>query len=188
MTSILDFGREPVLDHTGMLRAIAALLALAASFAIAPGLRAAPLRTGLRFAFAQSAPAGDHLWCVFPDRESQWTVVMYERGSEWHWYGPRTTFTPLAEAIKPAGAYGNAYYQMMTIPPHSGRDCLLVAFRNGVQQPYRGWTPYNPFGWYIFGVVQPLQTLVAEIPPGTPAADIANYERTMRAQWSRPLH
>ena len=172
-----------------MIRTFATLLAIAIAFAIAPGLRAAPLRTTPAFAFAENARAGTNFWCVFPDAASQWIVVMYEkrRRKEHPWQGPRYTYAPLVGVTKPAGASGSAFFRTMTVPPHAGPYCYLVAYRNGVQQPYRGWTAYNPFGWHTFGIEAPLKTLVAEIPPGTPARDIRNYERNLRRQWSVPL-
>ena len=115
--------------------------------------------------------------------------MLYEKRREWvSFVGYRDTYAPLAQAEKPAGADGQAYYQMMTVPQHTGRVCLLVVYRDGVQQPYRGWTPFNPFGWHTFGVIQPFQTIVAEIPPHIRAADIRYYERYMRGSWSLPLH
>lgn len=147
------------------------------------------MRTSLAYAFTEDAPAGDHFWCVFPDRQSQWAVVLYEKRRQWvSFLGYRDTYAPLVQAIKAAGADGSAYYQMMTVPPHKSRVCLLVVYRNGVQQPYRGWTAFNPYGWHTFGVIQPLQTIIAEIPPRVRPGDIRYYERFMRGTWSLPLH
>jgi len=170
-----------------MNRIFATALAIAISFAIAPRLRAAPLRTEAGFAFTENALAGTHFWCSFPVFPSQWTVVLYERRLQEHtWPARRYIYVPLVHVTKTPAESGSALYKMMTVPPHTGGDCLLAAFRNGVQQPYRGWTKYNPFGWHTFGVVPPIEALVAEIPPGTPDRDIRSYQRSMRQQWSMP--
>jgi hypothetical protein len=156
---------------------------------IAPYLRGAPLRTDLAFACTENTPAGTHLWCAFPDVASHWTVVMYAKSRQkrpW-WRRGGYTYAPLVTLEKPAGAAGHLVYQFATIPPHSKDVCLLVTFRDGTQQPYRGWTAYNPFGWHTFGIEPPLQARVSEIPPRTAAADIRRYERLMRAQWSFPI-
>jgi hypothetical protein len=100
--------------------------------------------------------------------------------------GPRYTYALLASVTKPPGAGGRAYYQGFTVPPHTGRDCLLVAYRDGVQQPYRGWTADPPFGWHRFGIEEPLYALVVEFPPGALARDMRNYESNKRNQWAHP--
>lgn len=159
-----------------------------AFFLIAPCLRGAPLRTSLAFACTENARAGTHLWCAFPDIASHWTIVVYaKRRQRRPWWRDSFTYTALVGVNKPAGAAGRLLYQLVTIPPHSGDVCLLVAFRDGTQQRYRGWTEYNPFGWHTFGIEPPLQARVSEIPPRIPAADIRRYERLMRTQWSFPI-
>lgn len=164
-----------------MNRALAVLVAFSTFLSINPESQAAAqLRTGLAFAFAEKAPAGTHFWCVFPEFRAQWNVVLYEKQQQ----GTRITYTPLAQVAKPAGEGGPWLHQMMTVPPHNGRECFLVAYRNTLQQPYRGWTEYNPFGWHTFGFLPPVQALVAEIPAGTPAKDISRYQRLMLRQWT----
>jgi hypothetical protein len=173
-----------------MKRTFTAILALAASLLIAPGVSGAPLKTGLGFAFAENTPAGTHFWCGFPDVPGHWIVVLYERDplGPSLWQRHHYIFTPLAGVTKPAGASGPLFiYQMMTVPPHAGKDCFLVAYRDGIQQPYIGFSEYNPFGWHVFGLQPPLQARVAEIPAGTSTRDIIDYERTTRNQWAYPL-
>jgi len=134
----------------------------------------------------ENARAGTNFLCVFPDVPSRWTVAVYEK-HQWEPSNHLTCFAyaPLVVVSKPRGSSGNSLYQMMTVPPHTGRVCLLVAFRNGKQQPYNGFTKYNPFGWHAFGH-QPLKAVVAEMPHGTSAGDIRNYERLLRRQLSVP--
>jgi hypothetical protein len=170
-----------------MNKMFAAILALGMSFVMVPRLGAATIRTDLDFAFTENGRPGTHLWCAFPDIAGRWIFVVYERQLQQHsWPARRYMYFPLAAAIKPAGASGDLLHQMITVPPHASPACLLVAYRNGIQQPYRGWTAFNPFGWHAFGT-DPLQTRVAEIPPGTPGADIRNYQHLVRGQWPGPV-
>jgi len=160
-----------------------AILVLAALLTFTPYSPAAtPFRTGMSFAIAEDIPVGTHLWCAFPDFPSRWTVILYERLSP----GPfGASYQELTEVTKNSGAPPRLLNQMITVPRHAGRECLLIAFRNGVQQPYRGYTDYNPYGWHTFGLLPPLQALVVQIPANARAADIANYQRMMRQQWTR---
>ncbi|HEX4086699.1 MAG TPA: hypothetical protein VHY22_17435 [Chthoniobacteraceae bacterium] len=171
-----------------MKKIVAVLFAVMVGLAGAPGLRAAPLRTGIAFALSENAPAGTRYWCAFPGiPASQWTVVLYERqraGTAWrqrHEY----TYRPLAQVSKPARVSGRLTFQTMVAPPHGGRDCVLAAFRNGIQQPYRGWTQDPPFGWHTFGVADPaLKVRVVEFSPHARPGDIRNYESVKRRQWT----
>jgi hypothetical protein len=158
-----------------------ALLILAALLAFAPSSRAAAqFRTGLDSAIAGNIPAGTHFWCVFPEFPSRWTVILYEKLG-----GPfDSTYQELTEVTKNSGAPPRLLNQMMTVPPHARRECLLIAFRNDVQEPYRGYTPNNPLGWHTFGSLPPVQALVVQIPPGASPADIATYQRIIRRQWT----
>jgi hypothetical protein len=162
-----------------MKRRFIPLLIITILLGMEPGLRAAPFRTELPFAFTANIRAGTYFWCVFPDVANAWRIALYERrpgvGGIGHAY------VPLVVAGKPRGVGGNYLYQLMTVPAHARRRCVLVAFRNGVQQPYRGYTEYNPFGWHTFGLA-PDQALAAQIRAGTRQQDIRNYERMMRQQ------
>lgn len=157
---------------------------------LASSLHAASLRAGPAYAFTEDVPDGTHLWCAFPDVPSRWTVVLYARDflppTWWHERNSYT-YTPIAAVTKPAGASGAAVYQLLTVPPHTKKVCLLVVYRNNRQQPYRGWTAFNPYGWHTFGVIAPLEARVAEIPQRVPAKAIANYQRLMQSQWNFPL-
>jgi hypothetical protein len=173
--------RESFVEY---MRRFSALLVIACVLAISPESRAAaPFRTDRAFAVAEDVPAGTHLWCVFPEFRAHWVVTVYEkqrRGT----FGAR--YTALMEVTKPDRASGPLLRQMMTVPPHAGRECFLVAYRDSLQQPYHGYTEYNPFGWRTFGVQPPVQALVVQIPRGTYAKDISNYERMMWRQWKMP--
>lgn len=165
-----------------MFRICAAFLAFGICLMLPPASNAAvPFRTDLAFAFSEKTRPGTHFWCVFPDIQSHWTVVLYEKRPRDPF---RSTYAPLVWADKPAGGFGSRMYQMMTVPPHKAEYCLLVVWRDGVQQPYKGFTQFNPFGWHTFGLLPPLQTLVAEIPAGTPAKDIRTYEANRRRDWA----
>jgi hypothetical protein len=169
-------------ENRSLNRPLYAILAIVAVLAIAPCLRAAaPFRTGVAFAVAEKAPAGTHFWCVFPEFRAHWNIILYAKQ---HHFLAGATFTPLVEVTKPDGASGRQLRQMMTVPAHGGQECFLIAYRNGLQQPYRGYTEYNPFGWYTFGFLPPVQALVVQIPRGTYPKDISNYERMMRRQWT----
>jgi len=159
-----------------------AVLLITAFLAIAPCSRAAtPFRTDLAFAFAANIPAGTHFWCAFPEFPSQWTIRLYEK-LDYGIFGP--TYRRLAVVTKDPGAPPRMLTAMITAPPHTSRECFLIAYRNGLQQPYRGYTAYNPFGWHTFGFLPPVQALVVQIPANARAADIANYQRMMRQQWT----
>jgi hypothetical protein len=159
------------------------LLLLAALPAFAPCSRAAaPFHAGLAFAVEENAAAGTDFWCAFPDVPNHWTVVLYEKRRE-GFMG--ATYRQIGDVTKTPGPSWRFLCQMMTVPKHSGRECFLVAYRNGIQQPYRGFTKYSPFGWHTFGVEPPAQAFVVEIPSGTPAKEINNYERAMRKLWTR---
>jgi hypothetical protein len=163
-------------------RPLSAILAIAAVLAFAPFSKAAaPFHTSRAFAVAENAPAGTHFWCVFPEFRAQWLIVLYAKQR----HGlTGATYTPLVGVTKPDGASGRLLRQVMTVPAHAGKECFLVSFRNGLQQPCRGYTEYNPFGWYTFGFLPPVQALVVQIPRGTFPQDIRNYEHMMRRQWT----
>ena len=158
--------------------------ALLTSLALVPALRAAaPLETGSNYAFMENTAAGTHFWCAFPDFPNDWTVVLYaKQKKDW----ADSVYTPIAYAIKHRGASGARLCQIFTVPPHTAPQCLLVAYRDGVQMRYMGWTEYNPFGWHTFGLQQSVQCVVSEIPPGTSTRDIDHYERQMKSQWKIP--
>jgi hypothetical protein len=73
---------------------------------------------------------------------------------------------------------------LLTVPPHAGNELFLVAYRNGLQEPYRGLTKANPYSWHTFGAVPPAEAMVVEIPAGTSAKEINQYERTVRKEWT----
>jgi hypothetical protein len=163
------------------------LLFVAFLLAIVPSSRAAPapFRADFDYAYEERTPVGTHFWCVFPSFPEQWSVVIYARYRSGFMQG---AYTPLVSVTKPGGVTaGHWLHQMMTVPPHTGRECFLVAYRNGVQQLYRGYTEYNPYGWHIFGLLPPLQALVVEIPANARPQDIANYQSMMISQWTLPL-
>ena len=155
-------------------------IAVIAFLVLASSLEAAALRTTIDFAFQENAPPGTQFWCAFPNAADQWDAIMYQRVPRSGPWPGRFRYAPLAGVSKRAGAKGAAYYKSFTVPAHSSRYCVLAVFRNGVQQPYRGWTQVPPFGWHTFGVIQPLQVLVAEYPPRAPARDIGRFERNVR--------
>ncbi len=166
--------------------AIIAILVL-----IGPRLRAAPVRTDAGYALSEDAPAGTHFWCVFPDVASHWVAVLYARqdatqGPAW-WRRTHYVYEVLADVDKKRGAPSQLNYQMLTVPAHGGQVCMLVVLRDGIQQPYLGWTKFNPFGWHLFGAEPPLQARIVEIPAHIPSRDIRRYERLMGTLWHFPV-
>jgi hypothetical protein len=166
-----------------MNRSFSTLLSITLLLALAPLSRAAiPFDPSLAYAFAEKAPGDTHFWCAFPDVANHWYVSFYEKRR----HGLNgATYRKLGEVIKVSGPSWRFLCQMMTVRTHTGEECFLVAYRDRLQQPYRGFTKNNPFGWHTFGATPPAEALVVEIPAGTPAKEINQYERTMRKEWTR---
>jgi len=166
-----------------------ATLSLVILLALSPFVRTAsaqaPFRTTFDYAYDARIPVGTHYWCVFPSLPGRWTVMLYAR---YRTGFMQAGYTLLDRVVKPRNATSGPWlHQLITVPPHQGRVLYLVAYLDGVQQLYRGYTDYNPYGWYIFGILPPLQCLVAEIPANARPRDIASYQAMMIRQWTLPL-
>jgi hypothetical protein len=137
------------------------------------------------YAYDARIPVGTRYWCVFPSVPGKWTVTLYAR---YRTGFMQAGYTPIATVTKPRNVTtGPQLHQLITVPAHMGRVLFLVAYLDNVQQFYRGYTDYNPYGWYIFGLLPPRQCLIAEIPADARPKDVADYQAMMLRQWTLPV-
>jgi hypothetical protein len=178
----VQFNSEPRYNSiTPMNRPLSLLLSTAFLLTLLSVSRAAPpVDPTLAYPVSDS-PADANFWCAFPDVANQWSIALYETRR----HGKTgVTYRKIAEEIKQTGPSWRFLCQLLTVPSHTSDELYLVAYRNGIQQPYIGFTEDKPYGWHTFGQGPPAQAMVVEIPAGTSAKEINRYESAIRQEWT----